>query len=106
MDSLYLVSRAEFSSFCNQLKEECIDIKVFKEREFKFIKVFRKDTDECICCRQIFNEEDKNDNYYIFIIPPAEELNPPQAIRKIILTDEEEVKALLEMLNKEIKKND
>ena len=106
MDSLYLVSREEFSSFFNQLKEEYIDIKVFKEREFKFIKVFRKDTDECICCRQIFNEENKEDNYYIFTIPPAEELNPPQAIRKIILTDEEEVKALLEMLNKEIKKDD
>ena len=45
-------------------------------------------------------------NYAIFIIPPAEELNPPQAIRKIVLTDEEEVKALLEMLNKEIKKDD
>ena len=106
MDSLYLVSREEFSSFFNQLKEDYIDIKVFKEREFKFIKVFRKDTDECICCRQIFNEENKEDNYYIFTIPPAEELNPPQAIRKIILTDEEEVKALLEMLNKEIKKDD
>ena len=95
MDSLYLVSREEFSSFFNQLKEEYIDI-----------KVFHKGTDECICCRQIFNEEDKNDNYYIFIIPPAEELNPPQAIRKIVLTEEDEVKALFEMLNKEIKKDD
>ena len=103
MDSLYLVSREEFSSFFNQLKEEYIDIEVFEERTFKYIKVFRRGTDECICCRQIFNEEDKEDNYYIFIIPPAEELNPPQAIRKIVLTEEEEIKALLEMLNKEIK---
>ena len=34
MDSLYLVSREEFSSFFNQLKEEYIDIKVFEERTF------------------------------------------------------------------------
>ena len=106
MDSLYLVSPEEFKSFFNQLKDECIDIEVFKEREFKFIKVFRKGTDECICCRQVFNEENKPDNYYIFIIPPAEEMNPPAAVRKIVLTEEDEVKALFEMLNKEIKKND
>ena len=43
-------------------------------------------------------------NYEYIIIPPTEELSPPQAIRKIVLTEEEEVKALLEMLNKEIKK--
>ena len=111
-ESIYEVTRTDYTSFIEQIKPECREIKVMElDKTHTATKVFSKNTGKCLCSRMSYTANYGNsepEKYYIFEMPEDEERLPPIPKIQITLSSREEVQKFFDYLSQQQKekKND
>ena len=93
-DSIYEVTRAEYASFVETIKQEIRRI----ESDETHADIINRATGKVICRRAM--GQDEKEHYYIFELLSAEESLPPKAKLQLELKTREEVQAFFNALSK------
>lgn len=108
-ESIYEVTRADYTSFIEQIKPECREIKIEKmDPLHTATKIFSKKTGKCLCSRLTYTADYGNPDpeiYYIFELPDSDECCPPIPKTKIILKTKEEVQKFFDYFSQQQKEN-
>ena len=106
-DSIYEVTRAEYSSFIRTIKPEYRKVTTYKDGEYIITNIKSKITGNVLCARKSNDIADdaqrQPEKYYIFNFPSDVERLPPTPVVKIELETKEEVQALFDYLSKQHK---
>ena len=94
-ESIYEVTRADYTSFVEQIKPEYRKIETVKiDERHTAIKIFSTNTNKCLCSRLTYTAdfgEPEPEVYYIFEMPENYERLAPIPKIKITLETKEEV---------------
>ncbi len=104
LNEIYEVSRDEYVGFLSQIKSACQKTEIIGQGEpYTEVNIFSKDGTRHFATQTITSKENEDASdikYYIFDMPLTGERCAPRAVRKITLTDKEEVQALFDILAK------
>jgi hypothetical protein len=105
-EEIYKVEQEEYSSFLDQIIPEARKIETTDIDEDRVgVVVYSKNTNTPLCGRIVnVEKDDEPDIYYIFNMPQDNERRAARAIRKIELTDREQVETLLKFITEQINK--
>lgn len=94
-ESIYEVTRADYTSFVEQIKPECRRVEVVELDKFHTAtKIYSKNTNKCLCSRVTYTyecDDPEPEVYYIFEMPESSERQPPIPKMRITLNSKEEV---------------
>lgn len=97
------VSPEEYRSFTRELKPEFFHIQKEEDDSWKAFYVISNEDNTLVCGNKLINEDEIH--YYIVNMPDGNARKSAKPVQKIILENEEEVKAFFDILKK-AKKND
>lgn len=96
--TMYEVTRPEYEHFVRSLKPEIREVLTDEHDDFMTVKILRKSTKECLCERESF-KDDREEKYYIYLLPNHDETVEVQPRRTVILQTPEQVQKLLQYLS-------
>ena len=104
-DSIYEVTREDYKSFIEQIKQECRRVETVKINDkFTAVKVFSNRTGKHLASRIYDSRESvtnrEPERYYIFELPNPNETIPPIPKVKVVLETKEQVQALIDGLKR------
>ena len=111
-ESIYEVTRADYTSFVEQIKPECRRVEVIEiDKIHTATKIFSKNTNKCLCSRVTYTAEygdPEPEIYYIFEMPEDYERQAPIPKMRITLNSKEEVQKFFDYFaqQRKEKKND
>ena len=107
-ESIYEVTRADYTSFIEQIKPEHKRVEVEQiDKIHTATKIFSKNTNKCLCSRLTYTADygdPEPEVYYIFEMPEDYERQAPIPKVKITLNSKEEVQKFFDCLAKQNKK--
>ena len=103
-NSIYEVSRDEYTGFVDQIKPSARLTETVEEGSRKLMKLYSTETGTHLATR-VINEDNGEEQYYIFNMPLDIERRPPRPVQKFTLESKEEVQAFMRILNKWQKEN-
>ena len=107
-ESIYEVTRADYTSFVEQLKPECRQIQVEEiDKTHTATKIFSKNTNKCLCSRLTYTAdygEPEPEIYYIFEMPEDYERQAPIPKMRVTLESKEQVQKFFDYFAQQRKK--
>lgn len=107
-ESIYEVTRADYTSFVEQIKPEYRRVEVQEiDPIHTATKIFSKNTDKCLCSRVTYTAgfgDPEPETYYIFEMPEPYERNAPIPKVRVTLHTKEEVQKFFDYFAEQRKK--
>lgn len=107
-ESIYEVTRADYTGFVEQIKPECRRVEVVEiDKTHTATKIFSKNTNKCLCSRVTYTAEygdPEPEIYYIFEMPENYERQAPIPKIRVTLHTKEEVQKFFDYFAEQRKK--
>ena len=98
---IYEVTLDDYKGFYLRLIKQFYKFVTVETDDYLYDRTYLND--ELICERVIPSNENESIRYYIYTIPGIKYFLPPQPIRKVELTNKEDVQHLFEIINSALK---
>lgn len=103
-ESIYEVTRSDYKNFLETIKSSIRDVREFNDGDYHCIEVYSKTNGDKLASRKFYMGDDKREeHYYIWNMPCAEDSVPPVPKYNLKLETKEEVQAFLNFLAKQNK---
>lgn len=108
-ESIYEVTRTDYTGFVEQIKPECRKIQVVEvDKRHTATKIFSKNTGKCLCSRLTYTAEygePEPEVYYIFEMPEDYERQAPVPKMRVTLNSREQVQKFFDYFAQKRKEN-
>ena len=102
-NSIYEVSRDEYVGFIGQIKPDARMTETIEKNNAHIYKIYSINDGTLFCERVIPNDENLQEQYYVYNMPKDEERCAPKPVYKVTLESKEEVQAFADILSKLLK---